>query len=154
VSQAAILSEPVLLTAWKLSKTVHKEVFLEGSIATSGPQKDRVIERLSDNKNYLHTASIMTKLVASILSLAMYSLILAGMANIGTDSLQNTVFSLAANYSMVFVFQFMLVFTYGLIGLIGFFSSSAFKYLHTLPISRKKIQITAWLTYFRLLIGR
>jgi len=151
VSQAIILTEPKILNAWELSKTVHKEVFLDGSIATSGPQKDRTIERLRENKNYLQTAAIMTKLVSSVLSLTMYSLILAGMANIGSGSLENIIFSLAANYSMVFVFQFMLVFTYGLIGLIGFFSSSAFKYLQTLPISKKKIQITAWLTYFRLI---
>jgi hypothetical protein len=45
----------------------------------------------------------------------------------------------------------MFIFVYGLIGLIGFFSSSAFKYLHTLPITKKKIQVIAYLTYFRLI---
>ncbi|MBN2157163.1 MAG: hypothetical protein JW776_14050 [Candidatus Lokiarchaeota archaeon] len=136
---------------WKLSKILHREVFLDGSIATSGPQKDRLLERIRNSKSYLQTSALMMKIFSAIFALAIYILAFVGMSNVNPGSVENTIFSLSATIAMVFVFQFMFVFTYGLIGLIGFFSSSAFKYLRTLPISQKKVQATVYLTFFRLI---
>ncbi len=139
------------LSAWKLSKIVHREVFLDGSIATSGPGKDRLLERIRESRNYLQSSAIMMKVLSAVFALAIYAMTILGMINAYLPGIDNAIFSVSTSTSIVFVFQFMFVFTYGMIGLVGFFSSSAFKFLHTLPISKKKIQATAYLTYFRLI---
>ena len=141
----------VPLNAWKLSKVVHREVFLDGSIATSGPGKDRLLEKIRESRNYLQSSAIIMKVLSAVFALAIYAMTILGMVNAYLPGIHNEIFSLSASTAIVFVFQFMFVFTYGMIGLIGFFSSSAFKYLHTLPISKKKIQATAYFTYFRLI---
>ena len=147
----SLQANPIPLSAWKLSRIVHREVFLDGSIATSGPGKDRLLERIRESRNYLQSSAIIMKVLSAVFALAIYAMTILGMVNSFLPGIQNAIFSLSASTSIVFVFQFMFVFTYGMIGLIGFFSSSAFKYLNTLPISKKKIQTTAYLTYFRLI---
>ncbi|MHA1452486.1 MAG: hypothetical protein ACTSRD_06465, partial [Promethearchaeota archaeon] len=144
-------SPPKPISAWKLSKVVKKEVFLDGSIATSGPQKDRLLERMRESRNYLQNSALMMKILSAVFALAVYSMVIVSITSVGYGVIQNIIFSLSVSISMAIVFQFMFVFTYGMIGLIGFFSSSAFQYLFTLPISKKKIRVTAYLTYFRLI---
>ncbi len=141
----------VPLNAWKLSKVLHREVFLEGSIATSGSGLDRLKERIRDNQRYLYSTAVMMKVISSIFALFVYTLTVSSMEAIDPSSIESSIFDISFSNAMVLVFQFMFIFTYGLISLIGFFSSSAFKYLHTLPIPRKKIKLTAYLTYFRLI---
>lgn len=111
----------VPLSAWQLSKTLHREVFLEGSIATSGPQMDRLKEKIRDNRNYLYSTALMMKIISSIFALFVYILTIFSMDSIDTSSVDQSIFSLSASNAMVLVFQFMFVFTYGLISLIGFF---------------------------------
>ncbi len=138
---------------YSLAKYPTYEILMEGQMASAGAHQAKFIEKLKKNKNYIKNQSIALKTAFSVLFLFLPLLPLVIYfqitENIGTISI-NTMFFVSSFLFMIFfgmVLMYMLMF--GMISTGSFMSGNAFKWLQTLPFSKKKLKKIGFMTVFR-----
>ncbi len=143
------------LKYYSLSKYTCYEILMESQIASAGAHQARLIEKFKKNKNYIRNQFIALKIVFAflflflpILPLFTYFEISEHLIN-GTYAI-NTLFFIS---SLLFVLYFGLTILYslmfGMISTSSFMSGNSFKWLQTLPFSKKNLKKIGIMTIFR-----
>jgi len=143
------------LKYYSLSKYTCYEILMESQIASAGAHQARLIEKFKKNKNYIKTQFIALKLVFAFLFLVLPVLPLAIFFEINSYLTQgtyaiNTLFfvsSLALTLYLGLTVLYSLMF--GMISTSSFMSGNSFKWMQTLPLSKKNLKKIGIMTIFR-----
>ena len=140
---------------YRLSKYPCYEILMEGQIASAGAHQARLIEKFKKNKNYIKHQFLALKVVFGIMFLVLPVLPLVAYFKIG-EYLElgiysiNTIFFVSSLLFMLFfgmIILYMLMF--GLVSTSSFMSGNAFRWLQTLPFSKKNLKKIGFMTIFR-----
>ncbi|MFX1364832.1 MAG: lysostaphin resistance A-like protein [Promethearchaeota archaeon] len=143
------------LKFYHLSKFTCYEILMDSQIASAGAHQARLIEKFKRNKNYVKTQFNVLKIVFSFLFLVLPIFPLASFFSINEHLTEgvytiNTLFFIS---SLLFVLYFGLTLLYflmlGMISTSSFMSGNSFKWLQTLPISKKNLKKIGIMTIFR-----
>ncbi|MEE9379395.1 MAG: type II CAAX endopeptidase family protein [Candidatus Lokiarchaeia archaeon] len=140
---------------YRLSKYTCYEILMDSQVASAGAHQARLIEKFKKNKNYIKHQFIALKITFAflflflpILPLFTYFEISEHLSN-GTYAI-NTLFFIS---SLLFVLYFGLTILYslmfGMISTSSFMSGNSFKWLQTLPFSKKNLKKIGIMTIFR-----
>ncbi|NVM36405.1 MAG: hypothetical protein HWN81_12475, partial [Candidatus Lokiarchaeota archaeon] len=143
------------LKYYSLSKYTCYEILMESQIASAGAHQARLIEKFKKNKNYIKTQFLALKIAFSFLFLVLPIIPLFVFIEIneylaaGTYMI-NTLFfisSLALTLYLGLTILYSLMF--GMISTSSFMSGNSFKWLQTLPFSKKNLKKIGIMTIFR-----
>lgn len=143
------------LKYYSLSKYTCYEILMESQIASAGAHQARLIEKFKKNKNYIKTQFRLLKIVFAILFLFFPILPLMTFFQIN-DQLKQGIYPISSLFfvsSILFVLYFGLTLLYslmfGMISTSSFMSGNSFKWLQTLPFSKKNLKKIGIMTIFR-----
>ena len=138
---------------YSLAKFTTHEILMEGQIASAGAHQARLLEKFKKNKNYIKIQFLALKIVFAILFVFFPILPLTTYLQI-----DNSLVSYAPN-SIAFITSFMLgiyfgitflyMLMFGMVSTSSFMSGNSFKWLQTLPFSKKEMRKIGFMTLFR-----
>ncbi|MFX1379085.1 MAG: CPBP family intramembrane glutamic endopeptidase [Promethearchaeota archaeon] len=143
------------LKYYKLARYPVYEVLMEGQIASAGAHQAKLLEKFKKNSKYIKHQYLSLKFVYAFLFtvLPVFPLVIflqsAEYINLGTHPI-NTVFfvssiSLMFYFGMTVLYMLML----GMVSTSSFMSGNSFKWLQTLPFSKKSLKKIGLMTIFR-----
>lgn len=142
------------LNIFSLSKFTNHEMILDSQLASSGAHQSKVLEKCVKNKKYVRTQAISMKFVSGLLmvvmpflSVIMYFEIIENIDPFYPIQGRIYVFNFFVLLSLVI--SILYLFLFGLFTTSSLMSGSAFKWLHTLPLSRKDLKKLGFMTLFR-----
>ncbi|MHA2182271.1 MAG: hypothetical protein ACXAAH_12710, partial [Promethearchaeota archaeon] len=138
---------------YSLAKYPTREILLESQIASAGAHQAKFIEKLKKNKNYIRNQSLALKIVFSFLFVFLPLLPLVTYFQI-TDNMGfytiNTIFFVSSFLFMIFFgMSLMYMLMFGMLSTGSFMSGNAFKWLQTLPFSKKSLKKIGLMALFR-----
>ncbi|TKJ20090.1 MAG: hypothetical protein CEE43_13660 [Promethearchaeota archaeon Loki_b32] len=152
-----ILEEKKQKSFYALAKYPTYENLMEGQIASAGAHQAKLIEKFKKNKNYIKHQFLALKCVFGFLFVFLPILPLVTYFQI-QDSVDSGIYSMNSIVfvsSLVFmIFSGMItlyMLMFGLISTSSFMSGNAFKWLQTLPFSKKSLKKIGFMTIFRTL---
>ena len=138
---------------YSIAKYPTLEILMESQMASAGAHQAKFVEKLKKNKNYIKHQSWALKIVFSFLFLFLPLLPLVTYFQI-TDNMGiysiNTIFFVSSFLFMIFfgmTLMYMLMF--GMLSTGSFMSGNAFKWLQTLPFSKKSLKKIGLWALFR-----
>lgn len=138
---------------YSLAKFTTHEILMEGQIASAGAHQARLFEKFKKNKNYIKHQFLALKLVFSFLFVVLPIVPLATYLQIDESLGSYTPNSIAFISSFMFGIYFGITFLYmlmfGLVSTSSFMSGNSFKWLQTLPFSKKDMRKIGFMTLFR-----
>ncbi|MFW9896186.1 MAG: lysostaphin resistance A-like protein [Candidatus Thorarchaeota archaeon] len=138
---------------YSLAKFPSYEILMESQMASAGAHQAKFIEKLKKNKNYIKNQSFALKTVFSILFLFLPVLPLFTYIEIAEKIGTYTVCTMLFVSSFLFIIflgmELMYLLMFGLISTGSFMSGNAFKWLQTLPFSKRSLKKIGFMTLFR-----
>ena len=138
---------------YSLAKFTTHEILMEGQIASAGAHQARLFEKFKKNKNYIKHQFLALKLVFAFLFAFLPILPLFTYLEIDNSLGSYTSNSIAFISSFMFGIYFGITFLYmimfGLVSTSSFMSGNSFKWLQTLPFSKKDMRKIGFMTLFR-----
>ncbi len=139
---------------YKISKYAYKEAFLESQLEMAGVNQAKILEKMEKNSKYMRTQDIAMKIVVVIylagmviLPIQVYRLL--NIAKTSGIPDQWAIFAGGISFSIFSAIQLLFLVTFGVFVSSGFFSGEEFKWLSTLPISKKDLHKITLFTFFR-----
>ncbi|MFW9968981.1 MAG: CPBP family intramembrane glutamic endopeptidase [Candidatus Odinarchaeota archaeon] len=143
------------LKYYKLARYPVYEVLMEGQIASAGAHQAKLLEKFKKNNKYIKHQYLALKFVYAFLFvvLPVFPLFVflqsAEYFNLGTYPI-NTIFFVSAIallffFGMTVLYMLML----GMVSTSSFMSGNSFKWLQTLPLSKKSLKKIGLMTIFR-----
>ena len=139
---------------YKISKFAYKEAFLESQLEMAGANTSQILEKMEKNSKYMRTQDIVMKIVVAlylagmiVLPIQVYKLLNTAVEN-GIPT-QWAIFAGGISFSIFFAIQLLFLVTFGIFMSSGFFSGEEFKWLSTLPLSKKDLHKITLFTFFR-----
>ncbi|MFX1374456.1 MAG: type II CAAX prenyl endopeptidase Rce1 family protein [Promethearchaeota archaeon] len=141
------------LKYYSLAKYPTYEILMEGQIASAGAHQARLIEKYKKNKNYIKHQILALKIVFAFLFAFLPILPLVTYLQLANSLESYTVNSITFISSFMFSIYFGITFLYmlmfGMVTVSSFMSGNSFKWLQTLPFSKKDIKKIGFMTLFR-----
>ncbi|TET07781.1 MAG: hypothetical protein E3J83_04655, partial [Candidatus Atribacteria bacterium] len=142
------------LKLFSLSKFTNFEMIMDSQLASSGAHQAKILEKYAKNNKYIRNQAISLKFISALLmvlmpflSIIMYFEI---MENIDPFyPIQGRIFVFSFFILISLVISIFYLFLFGLFTTSSLMSGSAFKWLHTLPLSRKDLKKLGFMTLFR-----
>ncbi|MFW9942639.1 MAG: CPBP family intramembrane glutamic endopeptidase [Candidatus Thorarchaeota archaeon] len=138
---------------YSLAKFTIHEILMEGQMASAGAHQARLIEKFKRNKNYVKTQFLALKLVFSLMFVFFPILPLTTYLQIDNSLTHYTPNSIAFITSYMLGIYFGITFLYmlmfGMVSTSSFMSGNSFKWLQTLPFSKREMRKIGFMTLFR-----
>ncbi|MFX1344510.1 MAG: CPBP family intramembrane glutamic endopeptidase [Promethearchaeota archaeon] len=138
---------------YSLAKFTTHEILMEGQMASAGAHQARLIEKFKRNKNYVKIQFLALKLVFSLMFVFFPILPLTTYLQIDNSLTHYTPNSIAFITSYMLGIYFGITFLYmlmfGMVSTSSFMSGNSFKWLQTLPFSKKEMRKIGFMTLFR-----
>ncbi len=140
---------------YALAKFPTHEILMEASLASSGAHQARLVEKFKKNKKYIRNQFLGLKIVFSFLFafLPLFPLFtyleIADYLSQGAFTLNTIIFVSSFLFGIYFGIMFLYMLLFGMISTSSFMSGNAFKWLQTLPFSKKELKKIGFLTIFR-----
>ena len=142
------------LKLFSLSKFTNFEMIMDSQLASSGAHQAKVLEKYAKNNKYIRNQAISLKFISALLmvlmpllSIVMYFEIMENMDPF--YPIQGRIFIFSFFVLISLVISILYLFLFGLFTTSSLMSGSAFKWLHTLPLSRKDLKKLGFMTLFR-----
>ena len=139
---------------YKISKFAYKEAFLESQLEMAGVNQAKILEKMEKNSKYMRNQDIAMKIVVAIylagmviLPIQVYRLL--DIAKTSGIPAQWAIFAGGISFSIFSAIQLLFLITFGVFISSGFFSGEEFKWLSTLPLSKKDLHKITLFTFFR-----
>ncbi|MFX0105982.1 MAG: hypothetical protein ACFE75_10890, partial [Candidatus Hodarchaeota archaeon] len=143
------------LKFYRLARYPVHEVLMEGQIASAGAHQTKLIEKFKKNNKYIKHQYLALKFVYAFLFVVLPILPLyvylesANYIKLGIYSI-NTIFFVSSFALMIFFGMTILyMLMLGMVSTSSFMSGNAFKWLQTLPFSKKSLKKLGLMTIFR-----
>jgi len=148
------LEEKKGLKLFSLSKFTNFEMIMDSQLASSGAHQAKILEKYAKNNKYIRNQAISLKFISALLmvlmpllSIIMYFEIMENMDPF--YPIQGRIFVFSFFVLISLVISILYLFLFGLFTTSSLMSGSAFKWLHTLPLSRKDLKKLGFMTLFR-----
>ncbi|MFX1572434.1 MAG: type II CAAX prenyl endopeptidase Rce1 family protein [Promethearchaeota archaeon] len=142
------------LKYYKISKFPCYEILMEGQIASAGAHQAKLIEKFKKNKKYIKNQFLALKIVFSflftffpLLPLIMYFQVTQNPDQTYTPNTISFVSSFIFGIFFAVILLYLIMF--GLVSTSSFMSGNSFKWLQTLPFSKKQLKKIGFMTIFR-----
>ncbi|MFX1587551.1 MAG: type II CAAX prenyl endopeptidase Rce1 family protein [Promethearchaeota archaeon] len=145
------------LKFYSLAKYPNYEVLMDSQLNSAGANQARLLEKYARNKNYIKTQYYMLKFVFAFLFifLPLISLIayfdIVSTGDIYLNPLNTVIFTFSYVFGMLFINLILYVFLLGMFNISSFMTGSAFKWLQTLPLSKKSLKKLGYMTLLKTL---
>ncbi|MFX1316470.1 MAG: hypothetical protein ACFE9T_11440, partial [Promethearchaeota archaeon] len=143
------------LKYYSLAKYPTYEILMDGQLASAGAHQARLIEKFKKNKNYIKRQFLALKFVFAflfvfipIVPLFTY-LEISGYLEEGTYTVNTISFISSFVFGIYFAMTFLYMILFGMISTSSFMSGNSFKWLQTLPFSKKDLKKIGLMTLFR-----
>jgi len=143
------------LKYYRLAKYPTYEILMDGQLASAGAHQARLIEKFKKNKKYIKNQFLALKFIFAflllfipILPLATYLEILGHLGD-GTYTINTILFMSSFIFGIYFAMTFLYMILFGMISTSSFMSGNSFKWLQTLPFSKKDLKKIGLMTLFR-----
>jgi membrane protease YdiL (CAAX protease family) len=148
------LREESGLNAWKQSKYTNYEMIMDSQFASVGAHQAKLLEKYEKNNKYIKRQSTSLKIASSLVMMMMPLLsIILYLEIIGTFSsgypLQGKIYILSFFFWINLIITILYMFLFGLFTSSSLMSGNSFKWLQTLPVSRKDLKRLGFMTLFR-----
>ncbi|MCK4688403.1 MAG: hypothetical protein KAT66_09760, partial [Candidatus Lokiarchaeota archaeon] len=143
------------LKYYRLAKYPTYEILMDGQLASAGAHQARLIEKFKKNKKYIKNQFLALKFIFAFLLLFIPILPLATYLEIfghigdGTYTINTILFMSSFIFGIYFAMTFLYMILFGMISTSSFMSGNAFKWLQTLPFSKKDLKKIGLMTLFR-----
>jgi len=138
---------------YSLAKYPTYEILMESQMASAGAHQAKFVEKLKKNKNYIKHQSWVLKIVFSFLFLLLPLLPLVTYFqiadNIGIYTISTIFFVSSFLFMIFFGMTLMYMLMFGMLSTGSFMSGNAFKWLQTLPFSKKSLKKIGFMALFR-----
>ena len=138
---------------YSLAKFTTHEILMDGQIASAGAHQSRLLEKFKKNKNYINHQFIALKVVFSILfvflPLAPLIIYFGMQEDIASYSINSISFISSFVFGINFGMTFLYMLMFGMVTTSSFMSGNSFKWLQTLPFSKREIRKIGFMTLFR-----
>ena len=138
---------------WKISKLSYREAFTAATLAQAGSNQAKIMEKMEKNNRYMKTQSIAMKIamivylgIMIILPIQAFTSIRTGL---GVTSSSWMLLTGSITLSLYFLMQMMYLIMFGMFFASSLLSGEIFKWLTTLPLTKKELQKVALFTFFR-----
>jgi len=142
-----------LLDLYSQTKYITREVFIESQLQSAGSNQARLLEKMEKNKNYMRNNVIALKIVYAFVLSFMPIIPLISYFQVrellGSAPIEAIIFTQSIIFSIFFGLNFAYLILFGMLNTSSFMSGESFDWLHTLPISEKKMKKLGFLTIFR-----
>ncbi|MBY9014476.1 MAG: CPBP family intramembrane metalloprotease [Candidatus Lokiarchaeota archaeon] len=142
------------LNIYSLSKFTNLEMILDSQLAAAGAHQSKLLEKCEKNKKYVSTQAKSLKFVSGLLmvfmpllSIVMYFAITDGINPF--YPIEGRIYLFSFFIWIFLIISILYLFLFGLFTTSSLMSGSAFKWLHTLPLSRKHLKKLGFMTLFR-----
>ncbi len=148
------MKEKKELNAFSLSKYTNFELIMESQFATVGANQAKLLEKYEKNNKYIKNQAISLKIISSFVMMLMPLMSILLYFEI-TDNI-------SASYPLegeIYLYSFFLwinllvsifyIFMFGLFTTSSLMSGTTFRWLQTLPITRKELKKLGFATLFR-----
>ena len=140
---------------YSLAKYPMHEIMMESQLASAGAHQAKFIEKMKKSNKYIKIQALTLKIVFSFLFLFLpllpvitYSEV-QNAINSGIYSMNSIILVSSIVFMIYFGMTFMYVLMFGMITTGSYMSGNAFKWLHTLPFSKKNLKKIGFMTLFR-----
>ncbi len=140
---------------YSIAKYTYYEIFVDSQIQSAGAHQAKLMEKFKKNNRYVKTTTIAMKIIFGVvftfipvIALFAYYEILDRITD--PQLLVSTVFFVSSlTFAVFFGIMLLYLLLFGLFTTSAFTSGNAFKWLQSLPISKKKLQTVGIMTIFR-----
>ncbi|MHA2006520.1 MAG: CPBP family intramembrane glutamic endopeptidase [Promethearchaeota archaeon] len=138
-----------------MAKYPTYENLMEGQIASAGAHQAKLIEKFKKNNKYIKNQFLALKIVFGFLFLFLpiFSLITffqtQDSIDAGTHSMNSIVFISSITFTLFIGIVILYMLMFGMISTSAFMSGNAFKWLHTLPLTKHSLKKIGFMTIFR-----
>jgi predicted permease len=143
------------LSLYALAKYTNLEITMESQYLSAGAHQARLLEKFEKNKNYIKNQSIGLKVASAciiifipVLLLFLYDLIVGDIAS-STFPVMGSVIVFSSMMSILYMLLLAYLILFGLFTTSSLMSGNTFKWIQTLPLSRKDIRKLGYMTLFR-----
>lgn len=143
------------LKYYRLAKYPTYEILMDGQLASAGAHQARLIEKFKKNKKYIKNQFLALKFIFALLLLFIPLLPLVTYLEIlgypkEVDYTINTIlFMTSFIFGIYFAMTFLYMILFGMVSTSSFMSGNSFKWLQTLPFSKKDLKKIGLMTLFR-----
>ena len=147
--------ETSIKSFYSLAKYPTHELLMDAQIASSGAHQARLIEKFKKNKNYIKSQFIALKIVYGFVFLVMPIIPLASYMGVienlksGLYPIETILFISSFVFGFFSALMILYVLLFGMMPAGSFMSGNAFKWLQTLPFSKKNLKKLGFMTIFR-----
>ncbi|MHA1884828.1 MAG: CPBP family glutamic-type intramembrane protease [Promethearchaeota archaeon] len=143
------------LKYYKLAKFPTFEILMEGQIASAGAHQARLIEKFKKNKNFIRNQFLALKLIFTFMFVFLPLLPLVTYLQVAeelggsTYSVTTIAFISSFIFAIYFIITLLYMLMFGMVSTSSFMSGNSFKWLQTLPFSKKELKKIGFMTLFR-----
>lgn len=142
------------LNAFSLSKFTNFEMIMDSQFASAGAHQAKILEKCEKNNKYIKRQSTSLKIVSGfvmaimpLLSIVIYFAITDEISP--SYPLEGEIFLLSFFLWINTIISILYIFLFGLFTTSSLMSGSSFRWLQTLPVSRKDLKRLGFMTLFR-----
>ncbi|MBD3196618.1 MAG: CPBP family intramembrane metalloprotease [Candidatus Lokiarchaeota archaeon] len=146
--------EGSLIELYKKAKYINREVFFDSQMQSAGSNQARLLERLEKNKSHLRVSMIVMKVVYAFLlcflpvfPLIAYFQVLDLLS--GSLVIESLIFTSSLIFSIFLGMLLLYLILFGMPSTGSFMSGKSFRWIQTLPISKKNIKKLGYVSIFR-----
>ena len=142
------------LDNYSMAKFITYEVFYEAQMQQAGSRQAKFLEKCQNNNKYIRNMVILLKCLSSFFIIFLpliYLISLPGVLDVfrETTNIDSKIIAYGIVCSVFSVSYMTYLFIFGLYTLGAYMSGESFKWLRTMPISKKKLRTYAFMTLFR-----
>ncbi|NVM19619.1 MAG: CPBP family intramembrane metalloprotease [Candidatus Lokiarchaeota archaeon] len=148
------MKEKKELKAFSLSKFTNYEMIMDSQFASAGAHQSRLLEKYEKNNKYIKNQAISLKIVSSLVMMMMPLMSIFLYFAITEEitpsyPYDGEIFILSFFLWISLIISILYIFLFGLFTTSSLMSGSSFKWLQTLPVSRKDLKRMGFATLIR-----
>ncbi|MFX1413179.1 MAG: CPBP family intramembrane glutamic endopeptidase [Promethearchaeota archaeon] len=147
------MEEEINRKYYSLAKYPNLEILMESQLNSAGANQAKLLEKYKKNKKSVKQQLFVLKIVYGFLFVFLPAITIIGFLSISEDHpsapTETTLFIYSFVFSIFFIMSILYVLLMGLFSTSAFMSGNAFKWLQTLPFSKKELRKLGYVTVFR-----
>ncbi|MFX1402347.1 MAG: type II CAAX prenyl endopeptidase Rce1 family protein [Promethearchaeota archaeon] len=147
------MEEEVRRKYYSLAKYPNLEILMDAQLSSAGANQAKLLEKYKKNKKSVKHQLLALKIVYGFIFVFIPAITIIGFLDISQDypsaPMETILFTYALVFGIFFIMSILYVLLMGLFSTSSFMSGNAFKWLQTLPFSKKELKKLGYVTVFR-----
>ncbi|MFX0032647.1 MAG: hypothetical protein ACFE9P_08275, partial [Candidatus Hermodarchaeota archaeon] len=144
------MEEEVKRKYYSLAKYPNLEILMDAQLSSAGANQAKLLEKYKKNKKSVKHQLLALKIVYGFIFVFIPAITIIGFLDISQDypsaPMETILFTYALVFGIFFIMSILYVLLMGLFSTSSFMSGNAFKWLQTLPFSKKELKKLGYVT--------